>query len=59
VSFWKAKSAIRERIIRKIGVLYQSGALWSSMTLADNVALPLEQYKELSREIATAIKDIL
>jgi phospholipid/cholesterol/gamma-HCH transport system ATP-binding protein len=35
--------------MRRFGILYQSGALWSSMTLAENVALPLEQYTELSR----------
>src|SRR5215510_2804268 len=29
-------------------VLYQSGALWSSMTLAENVALPLGEYTGLS-----------
>jgi phospholipid/cholesterol/gamma-HCH transport system ATP-binding protein len=34
----------------KIGVLYQGGALWSSMTLAENVALPLETYTPLGRE---------
>ena len=39
--------------VRKFGVLYQGGALWSSMTLAENVALPLEEYTELStKEIA-------
>ncbi|MDR1401997.1 MAG: ATP-binding cassette domain-containing protein [Puniceicoccales bacterium] len=42
---------------KKIGVLYQSGALWSSMTLAENVALPLEMYTPLDKdeinEIAT------
>jgi phospholipid/cholesterol/gamma-HCH transport system ATP-binding protein len=47
----------RERIMRRFGVLYQSGALWSSMTLAENVSLPLEEYTELEpaaiREIAT------
>ena len=30
------------------GVMYQSGALWSSMTLAENIALPLETYTDLS-----------
>ncbi|MDR0742540.1 MAG: ATP-binding cassette domain-containing protein [Puniceicoccales bacterium] len=35
---------------KKIGVLYQSGALWSSMTLAENVALPLETYTPLNRK---------
>jgi phospholipid/cholesterol/gamma-HCH transport system ATP-binding protein len=34
--------------MRRFGILYQSGALWSSMTLAENVALPLEQYTDLS-----------
>jgi phospholipid/cholesterol/gamma-HCH transport system ATP-binding protein len=34
--------------MRNLGVLYQSGALWSSMTLAENVALPLEEYTNLS-----------
>jgi len=33
---------------RTFGVLYQGGALWSSLTLAENVALPLEQYTSLS-----------
>jgi phospholipid/cholesterol/gamma-HCH transport system ATP-binding protein len=35
---------------KKIGVLYQSGALWSSMTLAENVALPLETYTPLNKK---------
>jgi len=48
VSFWESESAERDRIMKRIGVLYQGGALWSSMTLAENVALPLEQYTDLS-----------
>lgn len=32
---------------RRFGVLFQGGALWSSMTLAENVALPLETYTKL------------
>lgn len=38
-----------ERIQQSFGVSFQSGALWSSMTLEENVALPLEQYRQLSR----------
>ena len=39
------------KTIRKdIGVLFQSGALFGSMTLAENVSLPLEEYTDLSRE---------
>jgi phospholipid/cholesterol/gamma-HCH transport system ATP-binding protein len=34
--------------MRRFGILYQSGALWSSMTLAENDALPLEQYTNLT-----------
>jgi phospholipid/cholesterol/gamma-HCH transport system ATP-binding protein len=49
-SFWDAEPAERERLMRRFGVLYQSGALWSSMTLAENVALPLQQYTDLDRE---------
>ena len=38
-SFWATTPEARERMMRRFGVLYQSGALWSSMTLAENVAL--------------------
>jgi phospholipid/cholesterol/gamma-HCH transport system ATP-binding protein len=47
VSFWEAAPEAQDRIMREIGVLYQNGALWSSMTLAENVSLPLEQYTDL------------
>jgi phospholipid/cholesterol/gamma-HCH transport system ATP-binding protein len=43
-SFWGAEPATRERLLRRFGILYQAGALWSSMTLAENVALPLGEY---------------
>ncbi|RNC82610.1 MAG: ATP-binding cassette domain-containing protein [Phycisphaera sp.] len=36
---------------KKIGVLFQSGALFNSMSLAENVALPLVEHTELDREI--------
>lgn len=35
------------RFIRRFGVMYQSGALWSSMTLAENIAMPLEEHTSL------------
>jgi phospholipid/cholesterol/gamma-HCH transport system ATP-binding protein len=47
-SFWAASPEAQDGIKRRFGVLFQSGALWSSMTLAENVALPLEQYTTLS-----------
>jgi phospholipid/cholesterol/gamma-HCH transport system ATP-binding protein len=45
--FWKSSPDERDLFLRRIGILYQSGALWSSMTLAENVALALEEYTEL------------
>jgi phospholipid/cholesterol/gamma-HCH transport system ATP-binding protein len=48
VDFWGSDPETRDTIIRRAGVMYQSGALWSSMTLAENVALPLETYTDLS-----------
>ena len=47
--FTAAGRAERRRLLRTFGVLYQSAALWSSMTVAENVALPLELYTPLSR----------
>ncbi len=46
-SLWEADPVVRERIMRRTGILYQYGALWSSMTLEENVALPLETYTDL------------
>ena len=50
VSFWDTDPSDREQFMRKIGISYQSGALWSSMTLAENIALPLQEFTDLSRE---------
>ena len=36
--------------MKKCGILYQSGALFSSMTLAENIALPLQQYTDFSKQ---------
>jgi phospholipid/cholesterol/gamma-HCH transport system ATP-binding protein len=47
-SFSKASQKEMQEMQRTFGVLYQGGALWSSLTLAENVALPLEQYTSLS-----------
>lgn len=49
-SFTAANATQRREILKSFGVLYQNNALWSSMTLAENVALPLEEHTSLSRE---------
>ncbi len=48
LSYWSAEPEEQKSIMRKFGILYQSGALWSSLTLAENIALPLQQYTDLS-----------
>lgn len=54
--FTKNSEKEREAILKRCGVLYQSAALWSTMTLLENVCLPLEFYTSLStkniREVA-------
>jgi phospholipid/cholesterol/gamma-HCH transport system ATP-binding protein len=40
-NYWAASEARRAQIDQGFGVLFQSGALWSSMNVAENVALPL------------------
>jgi phospholipid/cholesterol/gamma-HCH transport system ATP-binding protein len=47
---WGLEAEDREDLMRGIGILYQSGALWSSMTIGENVALALEQFTDLSKE---------
>lgn len=47
-NFWEASEEQRNRIMRRCGILYQSSALLSSMTLAENVALPLRQHTNLA-----------
>ena len=46
-SYWESPTSEQERIKRGFGMSFQSGALWSSLTLAENVALPLAEYTEL------------
>ena len=56
---FRSNEAIFRKILGKIGVLYQSAALFGSMTLAENVALPIKEYTDLppkSVEILAAMK---
>ncbi|KPK42706.1 MAG: polyamine ABC transporter ATP-binding protein [Phycisphaerae bacterium SG8_4] len=47
-------SELRE-ILRKIGVMYQNGALFGSMNLLDNICLVLEEFTDLPRDAAETI----
>jgi phospholipid/cholesterol/gamma-HCH transport system ATP-binding protein len=54
--FWAAGPEERDHMMRRFGVAYQGGALWSSLTLAENVGLPLGEYTDLSpREIRDVV----
>jgi phospholipid/cholesterol/gamma-HCH transport system ATP-binding protein len=56
-NFTKADPVKRQEMVRRMGVLFQSGALWSSMTLSENIGLSLGEYTDLSakeiREVAS------
>jgi len=56
LSYWDAEEDQQRDLMRNIGVLYQAGALWSSMTLAENVAIPLQEYTDLD---ASSINELV
>ena len=48
-NFWEMSKRRKNQVRQRMGVLYQHGALWSGMTLEENVALPLKEYTNLKR----------
>ena len=50
-----AADAQRQKILRRFGVAYQSGALFGSMTLKENISLPLEEFTRLPVEARNVI----
>jgi len=56
-NFTKAEPKQRRELLRRVGVLFQTGGLWSSMTLAENIGMLLEEYTDLRpaeiREVAS------
>ena len=55
VNFTDANDLQRQQIMQKCGILYQSGALFSSMTLAENIAMPLKQYTNYSDKMISEL----
>jgi phospholipid/cholesterol/gamma-HCH transport system ATP-binding protein len=57
VDFTAAPEEVRDALRLRFGITFQGSALWSAMTLAENIGLPLGQFTDLSpreiREIAT------
>lgn len=54
--FWAADYVRQQEMMRGFGVLYQGGALWSSLTVGENIALPLQLYSNLS---VSQIRDLV
>ena len=55
-NYWKSEPEKQQKIKQRFGVMFQGGALWSSMTLAENIALPLNEYTELN---TSQIRDLV
>ncbi len=55
-NYWQSSEQQQQAIKHQFGVMFQSGALWSSLTLAENISLPLEEFTELSR---VTIKEVV
>jgi phospholipid/cholesterol/gamma-HCH transport system ATP-binding protein len=55
VNYCSLGDARRAEIGRHFGVLFQGGALWSSLTAAENVALPLEMFTQLDKRSIDAL----
>jgi phospholipid/cholesterol/gamma-HCH transport system ATP-binding protein len=57
-SYWDADPERQKILMRSFGVMYQGGALWSSMSLAENIALPLKEFVGLQDEQAHEIASL-
>lgn len=53
-----ADDETRKKVLRRIGLLYQAGALWSGLTLAENVALPLEELSDLDPKAIAEVVEL-
>jgi phospholipid/cholesterol/gamma-HCH transport system ATP-binding protein len=56
--YWSASEKRRAELGRRFGVLFQSGALWSSMSVAENIALPLRMFTKLDDASIDALVDL-
>ena len=50
IDFFAADEETQNAIRRRSGIMYQGGGLWSSLTLAENVAFPLQEFTTLSQK---------
>jgi phospholipid/cholesterol/gamma-HCH transport system ATP-binding protein len=57
-NYWALGASDRARIGRRFGVLFQSGALWSSLTVGENVALPLQMFTSLDKRTIRRLVEV-
>lgn len=57
-NYWKSSKQHRIDIGRNFGVLFQSAALWSSMTVGENIALPLQLFTDLSSSMIQRLVEL-
>lgn len=58
INYPNASQEEQLEIMKNVGILYQSGGLFSSMTLAENVALPLQKYSNYSAKVIDELVDL-
>jgi phospholipid/cholesterol/gamma-HCH transport system ATP-binding protein len=51
VDITKADPRVANKLRKRIGILFQSGALFSSLTVAENIALPLKEHSHVDKEV--------
>ncbi|AOX18985.1 ABC transporter ATP-binding protein [Kozakia baliensis] len=56
--YWSGSNAHRTDINHRFGVLFQSGALWSSMTIGENIALPLQMFTDLKPPVIRRLVEL-
>jgi phospholipid/cholesterol/gamma-HCH transport system ATP-binding protein len=54
-SIVEAEEDEKELLMQEFGVLYQSGALFSSLTLEENVAFPMKEFTNLSEDVISSL----
>lgn len=58
IDLWRTRPKERNALLLRMGILYQSGALWSAMTLAENIALPLSTHTRLTQKEITELVSV-
>jgi len=58
LDFWALDEVQRAQFKQTFGVLFQQGALWSSMTLAENIALPLSMYTDIAPKVIDELVEL-